>query len=286
MHKHIRKFTLIFSFLLCILLSGCNEASKAAELATYAKEQFMEDDYKSYIQKLRDVSGLDDLEAEMKTHYYVEYNYDSNSKTLDAEGVLSFKSDDIDKYYTTEYNANSSDELAKALNNLKKEYYKETTYTYNSSKWTVNLKITNGTSSEIHVITSSGRDYELSYYGDYDTIEIDDSIVYNKEARNDYSDNNSSSEYTGSYDAKLSYGSGSVLICSSEDAMDRYLTAVSNGNQGTIDEMTTNREIAFTERNTKCNIVDKKITKAQVKLLDGSYAGNTVWVIIEALQEE
>jgi hypothetical protein len=33
----------------------------------------------------------------MKTHYYVEYNYDSNSKTLDVEGVLSFKSDDIDK---------------------------------------------------------------------------------------------------------------------------------------------------------------------------------------------
>lgn len=64
------------------------------------------------------------------------------------------------------------------------------------------------------------------------------------------------------------------------------MKAVNNGNQGTIDEMTTNGKIAFTERNTKCNIVNKKITKAQVKLLDGSYAGNTVRVVIEALQEE
>lgn len=64
------------------------------------------------------------------------------------------------------------------------------------------------------------------------------------------------------------------------------MTALNNGYQGTIDEMTANGEIAFTEKNTKCNIVDKKITKAKVKLLDGSYAGNTVWVIIESLQEE
>jgi hypothetical protein len=108
----------------------------------------------------------------------------------------------------------------------------------------------------------------LSYYADNDIVEIDDSLVYNKEARNDYSNNNSSSEYISSYDAKLPYGSDSVLICSSEDAMDRYMTALNNGNQGTIDEMITNGEIVFTEKNTKCNIVDKKITKAKVKLLD------------------
>ena len=36
----------------------------------------------------------------------------------------------------------------------------------------------------------------------------------------------------------------------------------------------------------KCNIVKKKSTKAQVKLLDGSFAGSTVWVIIESLHEK
>lgn len=92
--------------------------------------------------------------------------------------------------------------------------------------------------------------------------------------------------YTGTYDAKLSYGSGLVLICLSEDAMDRYMTVLNNGSQGAIDEMITNGEIAFTVKNTICNIVDKKITKAKVKLLNGFYVGNTVWVIIESLQEE
>lgn len=70
-------------------------------------------------------------------------------------------------------------------------------------------------------------------------------------------DDNSSS-YTGSYDATLEYGSGSVLVCISEDAMSRYMT-LNNDNQGTIDEMQSSGEIGFTAKGTKCNIVKRKV---------------------------
>lgn len=77
-----------------------------------------------------------------------------------------------------------------------------------------------------------------------------------------------------------------LLICASEDAMDRFMTAANNQNEGSLYELLLNGEIAYTEQGTKCNIVDRKFTRCQVKLLDGSYAGSTVWVIIEALQEK
>lgn len=91
--------------------------------------------------------------------------------------------------------------------------------------------------------------------------------------------------YSGTYDATLKYGSGAVLICGSEDAMERYVSAVNNGNQGTIDEMLENGDVAYTHKGTKCNIIDKKLTKCKVKLLDGVYAENIVWVVAEAVQE-
>lgn len=286
MHKYIIKVTILIVLCTSILLVGCGAKSNAEALAKYAEEQFMANDYEEYVNNLREQTGLGDLDIELRVVYDYEHYYDKKTKELLAEGRLTFISDEIDKYYTTEYNTDSSNKLARVLNNIKRVYYEEPIYTYTSSKGTVKLEITNGLVDEIHVRTSSGRDYELSYYVDYDTVEIDGEWVYSQEVRNEYNASNSSSGYSGSYDAKLSYGSGSVLICSSEDAMDRYMTALNNGYQGTIDEMTANGEIAFTEKNTKCNIVDKKITKAKVKLLDGSYAGNTVWVIIESLQEE
>lgn len=288
--KHIKAFNKLAVLLMVLCTSllnvGCGSKSNAEALATYAEEQFMANDYANYISKLREACGLEDLEFTTNIYYMYEYDYDKDSKTLYVECRPSFTSDSIDDYYTTEYNKTSSNELAKVLKNLKEAYYEETTFTYSSTKGTVNLKITNGVSKKFHILTSSGRDYEFSYYVNYDEVKIDDEWVYMVKARDTEYASSSDSNYSGTFDAKLKYGSGSVLICISEDAMDRYMTALNNGNQGTIDEMTANGEIAFTEQNTKCNIVDKKITKAKVNLLDGSYAGNTVWVIIESLQEE
>lgn len=285
MSKLLRKTGALFAICASIFLVGCGAESNAEALAAYGEEQFLANDAEQYIQGLRDACGLSDLEIVPSVSYYFEYDYDKETKKLYAECHLTFTSDEIDNYYTTEYNKPSSDKLAKVLNKLKDAYYQDPSYTYTNENGTVVLKITNGVSDEIHVKTSSGRDYSLDFYVDYDKVEIDGEWIYHKEARNDYSSSNSSS-YTGTYDAKLNYGSGSVLICISEDAMERYMTALNNGYQGTIDEMIASGEIAYTEKNTKCNIVEKKFSKAKVKLLDGSYAGNTVWVIIESLQED
>lgn len=68
--------------------------------------------------------------------------------------------------------------------------------------------------------------------------------------------------------------------------MSRYMSALNNDNQGTIDEMQSSGEIGFTAKGTKCNIVERKVGKYQVKLLDGIYEGNTVWVISESVNEK
>lgn len=285
MHKYIKKVAILLVLCASILLVGCGAKSNADALAKYAEEQFIANDYDEYLQGLRDACGLQDLDIQLNIVYDYEYDYDKDSKELLAEGHLTFTSDEIDSYYSSENKKESANQLAQVLNKLKNAYYEEPRYVYSNNKGKVILVITNGVSDEFHVETSSGKNYEFSYYVNYDEIKIDGEIVYMEKARDEEYASTPNS-YSGTYDAKLSYGSGSVLICSSEDAMDRYMTALNNGYQGTIDEMTANGEIAFTEKNTKCNIVDKKITKAKVKLLDGSYAGNTVWVIIESLQEE
>lgn len=144
---------------------------------------------------------------------------------------------------------------------------------------------------EVFVIgyTSKGDEYDI--YPSTKSIYINGEQIYddyfNSETHKEAVKNEVPNSYSGLYDAKLRYsGVKGVLICTSEDAMERYMTALNNGNEGTINELFSNGMCAYTEQGTKCNIVDKKLTKCKVKLLDGSYAGNTVWVIIEALQEE
>lgn len=123
-----------------------------------------------------------------------------------------------------------------------------------------------------------------SNYSQKDSSSNNTANTYSEKSTSSY---NTTSGYSGSYDAELKYSdSSSVVIFISEDAMERFMTALSNNNQGTIDELISEGQVAYTERGTKCNIVKKKFTKAQVKLLDGAYAGTTVWVVIEAVQEK
>ena len=146
----------------------------------------------------------------------------------------------------------------------------------------------NGCKNEgTHTIT--GFSGATEWYCDEHYKEMEDIINMMVEdvaadSNNSYTSPSSSSAID--YDATLEYSSGDVLICSSEDAMDRYMTALLKDNQGTITEMIWNSEIAYTARGTKCNIIKEKLTKAQVKLLDGDYAGNTVWVVIEAVKKK
>ena len=87
------------------------------------------------------------------------------------------------------------------------------------------------------------------------------------------------------YDATLEYGDGMVLVFASEEAMERYMTALNKGHQGTLYELFLNGEVSYTAKGTKCNIINSRLTRAQVKLLEGSHSGSTVWVIIEAIHE-
>lgn len=148
--------------------------------------------------------------------------------------------------------------------------------------------------SKVYIITSNSK-YESTETLDNYFIK-DDQEIYVREEDGSWNGGLSTSNlfeeastvdnsYSGTYDATLEYGSSEVLICASEDAMERCMSAVNNGYQGTLDEMLESGEIAYTPKGTKCNIVDKKITKCKVKLLDGIYAGNTVWVVIESVQE-
>lgn len=289
MKKNMPVLMMTIILILCTtLFAGCGASSNAKKLALYAEEQFMATDYTEYIKELREKSGLSDLEVDLKINYNHEYDYDKKSKTLHAEGKLSFLSDEIDNYYTVGKRQEELRDLAKILNNLKSAYYENPKYEYTNNKGKVILKISNGVSDEFTVTTKAGREYNFSYYVNYDNIEVDGDLVYIEKARNDnYSTSSSTSSYSGSYDAKLKYsGTEGVLICTSENAMERFMTAVNNGNEGTLEELFVNGQCAYTEQGTKCNIIDKKITKCKVKLLDGSYAGNTVWVVIEAVQEK
>ena len=97
---------------------------------------------------------------------------------------------------------------------------------------------------------------------------------------------NASEQETIEYDAYLEYGEGSVLICSSKDSLRRYMEALVDGNDGTIDELEKSGEISYTSKGTKCNVIDRELTMCKVKILDGLYKGNTVWVLAEAVKEK
>lgn len=246
----------------------------------------MVNDYEVYISYLREKNGLNDLDIELHIGYDYEYDYDKEHKELFARGHLTFISDEIDNYYTPGSKKSELKDLATVLNKVKSVYYENPRYKYTNKKGTVILEISNGVSDQFCVKTSSGREYDFLYYVDYDQIEIDGEVVYMEKVR-DENYSAASSSYTGAYDATLRYsGTDGVLICTSEDIMKRFMTAVNNGNEGTLQELFLYGQCAYTEQGTKCNIVDKKITRCQVKLLDGSYVGNTVWVVIESLQEE
>lgn len=99
---------------------------------------------------------------------------------------------------------------------------------------------------------------------------------------------NSDTVHNGSisYDATLRYGSGSVLVFSSKESMDRFMTAMANENQGTIDEMIASGEVGYVNQDTKCNIVEQHISWGEVKILEGAYSGSTVCVVSEAIQKK
>lgn len=288
----------VFCFLLiCIstALVGCESSNN---LQVVAEEKYETEVKPELLEMLRNATNLEDLDIEPEFRYDLATNSETKKQEVNLECYITFKSDKIDEYFTTEYNKESSFKLAKLLNAINDNINgnDDLIYTYDVEDKVINITFTTG--SAIKVNTSSGRLYQLTNgYDDMDKIEIDDEWVYYKK-HGDYSttsknntssssSSNKNSGYTGSYDATLKYeGTKGVLVCISEDAMDRFMTALARENEGTIEELFLTGQCGYTEQGTKCNIVERKFSKAKVKLLDGSYAGNTVWVVIESVQEK
>lgn len=89
-----------------------------------------------------------------------------------------------------------------------------------------------------------------------------------------------------SYDATLSFNGEMSLIANSKEVLDRFLNAIADENQGTIDELLQSGQVAQVPVGTHVNIIEKKIGVAKVKILDGIYADNEVWVLIESVHEQ
>lgn len=260
-----------------------------------------EDNRKNALRDLADKSFATDFNTYLKeinnyglnidATYELKQNSDSyKDGVLTLTCVVKYTSDDINQYRDVGYDSAEAKKLCFLLKDIAEYEQKTLHYTYTSDDGTVKIDVPDDYGNpRIAVYDDKEQNkYEYSYVVGYDELEINGDYAY-MESDGSYqpsSSSSSSSSYTGSYDATLEYGSGSVLVCISKDAMDRYLSALNNSNQGTIDEMESSGEIGWTAKGTKCNIVDRGIGTYQVKLLDGIYEGNTVYVISESVNEK
>ncbi|WP_373102847.1 FxLYD domain-containing protein [Blautia obeum] len=88
------------------------------------------------------------------------------------------------------------------------------------------------------------------------------------------------------YDATLSYGSGDVIVASSIDNLDSYLSYLSKDDKDSIWAQLLNGEVAYVDSGTKVNILQNKIATTKVRILEGTYKGNEVWTVSEAVHKK
>jgi hypothetical protein len=87
------------------------------------------------------------------------------------------------------------------------------------------------------------------------------------------------------YDAVLDFDNGNALIAIDEETLDRFMDALVRGEVGTINELYENHKVAEVPKGTKVNIIERKLTRAKVRILDDIYKGNEVWVLIESIKD-
>jgi len=238
------------------------------------------------------------------TYELKESIYDKKTNSAEVYYAAKVYSPVISKYKDVEYNSDKAEELYEVLKNSYSFHSQRisSTYTKNGIQVSVFLEMERPLSDGMIIYDIDGCKYEyITSAKSLKMVSIANEFVLWKEIENtsstassaggssskpSSSSSSSSNEYTGKYDATLKYGSGKVLVCISEDAMDRYFTALNKGYEGTIDELESTGQIGWTAKGTKCNIIDFGISRCKVKLLDGIYAGNTVWVITESVEKK
>lgn len=200
-----KKISVFLVMIICIstILVGCGTSPTGI-----AKEKFETEVKAQVIEKLRNVSGLDDLDIDtVKTTYKQVSLGRDRVVNLEAKITL-FTSDEIDEYFTTEEHGSDATKLVKILssmNNIIDDREGLTyTYTYDSEGIKINIKVLVGLN--INVKTSGGNIYSYSHssYNDSHTLSINDDLVYWKPLSQSGTATNtttSSSSSTSSYRA-------------------------------------------------------------------------------------
>ena len=157
------------------------EMNTASELATFGWEQFLSRDFDVYMLDLRKASGLSDLTAEIDMLYDFETDYDQDEKKLALTiSIKELISEEIDAYFTTDYNKGNGIRLAALMDAMRHKFAQSYTYELENIG-SVSVKIRRP-EYEFSVTTPEGRVYEYSYgYVDTRTVEIDGDWVYHKE---------------------------------------------------------------------------------------------------------
>lgn len=179
----MRKNKLLFIILivlaiLVIYMVTCYANSvKVKGLAEFAKNQFLSNDFEPFMDTLCE-QGFSDLSAKVSFYYNEETGYDNDNKTLYLTCRLDkLVSDEIDKYYTTEYNGSDGKKIAILMQKTKNAWEAEYLYiTEQGEKIILNIQ---KPSHYITIFTSSERKYEYTF-GFIDTVrvEIDGEWVY------------------------------------------------------------------------------------------------------------
>lgn len=154
-------------------------SSAAQTLAAWGEEQFLCNDCDNYLDVLRN-SSFSDLTIEVKFHYSIE-NYIDDSQTLYLKGQISnLCSEEIDRYYTQDYNGSVATRLAGIMQSLTNNIRQEYTYQSNTAG-TVVLEI-ECPQYGFTIETTGGRKYEYVYgYINSVQVEIDGSWVFSKD---------------------------------------------------------------------------------------------------------
>lgn len=269
---------IVFALIIVIFVSKNNTNKTKKELLQLADNSFYAD-FEEYKKE------LENYPIEIAASYELKENkFEDGVLYLICD--LNYTSKDLDVYSDVSYGSQEAEELCFMLKDISSKG--DNFYNYSSESGKVNIEMSYNDNDFI-ISDNNNVEYKYSKTSSFDELIIAGETKFMNFGENTQtsSHSSSSSSYTGTYDAKLEYeGTEGVLICVSEDAMDRFMTAVNNQNDGSLYELLLNGEVAYTKQGTKCNIVNRKFTRCQVKLLEGAYAGSTVWVVIEALQEE
>lgn len=254
----------------------------AKKLYEFGQKEFVEKDMDNMIAAVKEKCDISEISAElvMDEDYY-DSDYKKKDRTLYVGGDIVFTCSDIDQFLSAEKNSDDANKLQSYMHSMRYAFKDYHFTEYSGLYGKVHLILNY---DEMKVISPSGHTftYTYTYNNETQTIYIDEKEVYHYTKKSKQDDTG----YSGSYDATLSYDNGDSLICKSDDILERYMSALVQNNQGTIDELVNSGDVTTVPKGTKCNIVQSGLTKCQVKILEGSHTGETVWVLVESVHKK